>query len=159
MARNVKVKANLFQKGYFRNSEYPLFCQLFGAFQNKYLFQYELCLKRFIFNKKNLEKKSRKMQKNGCSLCKSENPLYKNIPSEKICFYIAEKSFKTTLIFFFFFFSFFFKYWKDSHLSLTYFNCIAICAVNFPRKQKITSLRYGYLLFRNLGIQLAQQQA
>ena len=23
------------------------------------------------------------MQKNGCSLCKSENPLYKNIPSEK----------------------------------------------------------------------------
>ena len=23
------------------------------------------------------------MQKSGCSLCKSENPLYKNIPSEK----------------------------------------------------------------------------
>ena len=24
-----------------------------------------------------------KMQKSGCSLCKIENPLYKNIPSEK----------------------------------------------------------------------------
>ena len=27
------------------------------------------------------------MQKSGCLLCKSDNPLYKNIPSEKICFY------------------------------------------------------------------------
>ena len=32
------VKANLFQKGHFHKSEYPLFCQLFGAFLNKYLF-------------------------------------------------------------------------------------------------------------------------
>ena len=32
------LKANLSQKGHFRKSEYPLFCQLFGAFFNKYLF-------------------------------------------------------------------------------------------------------------------------
>ena len=31
---------------------------------------------------KYFEKKSRKMQKSGCSLCKSENPLYEKIPSE-----------------------------------------------------------------------------
>ena len=34
------------------------------------------------------------MQKSGCSLCESENPLYENIPSEKIlialCFAITE---------------------------------------------------------------------
>ena len=29
------------------------------------------------------EKWSRKMQKSGCLLCKSENPIYKNSPSEK----------------------------------------------------------------------------
>ena len=31
------VKANLFQKGYFRKSEYPLFCQFLGEFLSKFL--------------------------------------------------------------------------------------------------------------------------
>ena len=30
-----------------------------------------------------MKKSPRKCKKSGCSLCKSENPLYKNIPSEK----------------------------------------------------------------------------
>ena len=30
-----------------------------------------------------MENSSGKCKKSGCSLCKSENPLYKNIPSEK----------------------------------------------------------------------------
>ena len=34
------------------------------------------------------EKSLGKCKKSGCSLCKSENPLYKKIPSEKIYFYI-----------------------------------------------------------------------
>ena len=32
-----KVKANLFQKGYYCKSEYPLFCQFFGELLSKYL--------------------------------------------------------------------------------------------------------------------------
>ena len=32
---------------------------------------------------KYFEKKSRKMQKSGCSLCKTENPLYEKISSKK----------------------------------------------------------------------------
>ena len=42
-----------------------------------------VCLKGFNFIKKYFEKSSGKCKKSGCSLCKSENPLYKNIPSEK----------------------------------------------------------------------------
>ena len=57
------LKANFFQKGYFRISEYPLFCQFFGEFLSKFLLQYELCLKSFNFNKQYFEKKLRKMQK------------------------------------------------------------------------------------------------
>ena len=34
---SLKVKANLFQKGYFCKSEYPLFCQFWGEFLSKFL--------------------------------------------------------------------------------------------------------------------------
>ena len=37
----------------------------------------------FNFNKKYFEKSLGKCKKSECSLCKSENPLYKKIPSEK----------------------------------------------------------------------------
>ena len=59
---SLKVKANLFQKGYFRKSEYPFFCQFWGEFLSKFFLYYELCLKSFNFNKKYFEKKSKKMQ-------------------------------------------------------------------------------------------------
>ena len=77
------IKANLFQKGHFCKSEYSLFCQLLGTFLNKYLFQYELCLKSEALTKNILKNGPGICKKSRCSLCKSENPLYKNIPSEK----------------------------------------------------------------------------
>ena len=42
-----------------------------------------LCLKKFNLKKNILKNSPGKCKKNECSLCKSENPLYKNIPSEK----------------------------------------------------------------------------
>ena len=51
-------KGKLFQKGCFRKTEYPLFCQFLWEFLRKFLLLYELCLKSFNFHKENILKKS-----------------------------------------------------------------------------------------------------